>query len=517
MKVYRSRGDFFPLLTYSLQPTADKKCQKTLRDLDASRKRTQMSKRQKIIQSLFYINSPDEDERRRGAILVAVCLILLVAVTAIFFTVNQDPIFVNKKLGMMLVTGGFVTYAIGALIARTGHVDQAGVITSVAISLLTLLGALATGGPTLYLGFCIVTPLLVGLVSKKIFILPITSLNILGVLLLSIFMDAPQASHPEPSLVGILICLNISTGLLAWAYSAINGKAFRLIMASQLALSRSRDREEEARKAAEEANRIKSAFLANMSHELRTPLNAIIGYSEMTIDDIFDPTVVVDPMEIGEDVKLINQAGKHLLVLINDVLDLSKIESGRMDVDAQTFELGDLIHYIEETMDPLIQKNLNRLVLEVHLPLSLQMYTDETRVRQILLNFMSNAAKFTEEGTITLGAQAVVDERGVECVEFLVQDEGIGMSEEVMARLFEDFVQASVTTTRRYGGTGLGLSLSRKLTYLLGGLVHVESAPGEGSCFSVILPITWHQSLSRGLNEDDEASDSNKDRSSELK
>ena len=469
-----------------------------------------------IIREILYINTQDEDEERRGAILVAISLVLMVAVIFLLVIIHTDPVFKDRQLGTAFAAAAFTSYLTGALISRRGFVDFAGVFISLAISTLTFFSSFATGGITLYMGFCIVSPLIVGLVSRTAYIVPIAIYNTIGVLIFGLFMDTPQAPNLEASLIGVILCLNLSTSLLGWAYSGTNGRAFRAIIASQAALAESMVREEKARKAAEEANKIKSAFLANMSHELRTPLNAIIGYSEMTVDDIFDPEMEVDPMQVGEDVRLINQAGKHLLVLINDVLDLSKIESGRMDVDAQTFELGDLIHYIEETTAPLIQKNQNTLVLNVNLPLSLPLFTDETRVRQILLNFMSNAAKFTEEGCITLSAAAVNDERGIECVEFCVQDEGIGMTEAVLEKLFNDFVQASVTTSRRYGGTGLGLSLSRKLTYLLGGLVHVDSSPGQGSCFSVTLPITWDQSLSRGLNEDDEAKDSNKDLSSDV-
>lgn len=234
--------------------------------------------------------------------------------------------------------------------------------------------------------------------------------------------------------------------------------------------------------AAEAANQAKSSFLANMSHELRTPLNAIIGYSEMLQEDAED---------LGEegfvtDLKKINSAGKHLLALINDILDISKIEAGKMDIYLETFSVPDLIREVTDTIAPLIDKNHNTLKVEAGLTLG-YMHADLTKVRQALFNLLSNASKFTEKGTIRL--EAYRDEAGQQpWIVFKVIDSGIGMTEEQTAKLFTAFTQADASTTRKYGGTGLGLAISKRFCQMMGGDIFVESAFGQGSTFTVRLP-----------------------------
>jgi signal transduction histidine kinase/DNA-binding response OmpR family regulator len=239
-------------------------------------------------------------------------------------------------------------------------------------------------------------------------------------------------------------------------------------------------RAEEAR--AEAANRAKSSFLANMSHELRTPLNAIIGYSEILADEATDGGYG----NLLPDLERITSASKHLLSLINDILDVSKIEAGRMEAFLEIFEIRPMIDDVASVVAPLLSKNANRLVLEVDDDLG-TMRSDVTKMRQCLLNLLGNAGKFTEHGTVTLGAHALRHE-DVELVEFSVSDTGIGMSPEQLDALFRPFTQADSSTTRRYGGTGLGLALTKSFTELLGGEVRVESEPGVGSRFSLRLP-----------------------------
>jgi GAF domain-containing protein/CheY-like chemotaxis protein len=232
----------------------------------------------------------------------------------------------------------------------------------------------------------------------------------------------------------------------------------------------------------EVADRHKSEFLANMSHELRTPLNAIIGYSEMLQEDAAD----LGAEQFTDDLKKINAAGRHLLELINAVLDLSKIEAGKMELYLESFDVATLIRDIAAVIQPLAAKNANRL--EVRCPDTTgTMRADLTKVRQALFNLLSNACKFTERGTISL-AVAREARDGQDWMVFSVSDTGIGMTPEQIARLFEAFSQADAATTRRFGGTGLGLALSRRLCRMMGGDVTVESEADRGSTFTIRLP-----------------------------
>ena len=237
---------------------------------------------------------------------------------------------------------------------------------------------------------------------------------------------------------------------------------------------------------AEAANHAKSLFLANMSHELRTPLSAIIGYAEMLVEEVEDGA---GPDEVVRDIRKVETNARHLLGLINDVLDLSKVESGKMETYAETFDVADMVNDIAATAETLVRTKENRL--DVVLPDDLgSMHSDITRIRQVLLNLLSNAAKFTEKGLITLSAvrQAGVD--GSDWVTFAVADTGLGMSEEQVAKLFQRFQQADASTTRKFGGTGLGLSLTKAFGELLGGEVGVRSVPGEGSTFFMRVPAS---------------------------
>ncbi|TDI47421.1 MAG: response regulator [Acidobacteria bacterium] len=233
--------------------------------------------------------------------------------------------------------------------------------------------------------------------------------------------------------------------------------------------------------AAEQANHAKSSFLANMSHELRTPLNAILGYSEMLREEAEDE----GHDDFVPDLNKIHSAGTHLLGLINDVLDLSKIEAGKMELYLENVELRQLVDDVAATIKPLIQKNGN--TIEVVCPAGESSHTDITKVRQVLLNLLSNASKFTKKGKVTLTASCETKD-GTDWISLAVKDSGIGMSDEQMARLFQAFQQADASTTRKYGGTGLGLAISRKFCQMMGGDITVTSKPGHGSCFTMRLP-----------------------------
>jgi signal transduction histidine kinase/CheY-like chemotaxis protein len=237
-----------------------------------------------------------------------------------------------------------------------------------------------------------------------------------------------------------------------------------------------------AKDQAEQANRTKSSFLANMSHELRTPLNAIIGYSEMLQEEAED-----DGNESAvADLKKIHSAGKHLLSLINDILDLSKIESGKMELFLEDFDPKALIEEVKSTIYPLIEKNGNVLVV-TYPPDLAAMHADVTRLRQILFNMLSNASKFTEKGTVTLEVE-IEKLGGFDFMVFRIKDTGIGMTEEQIGKLFKAFTQADASTSRKYGGTGLGLVISRRFCQMMGGDCKVTSVYGQGSTFTVTIP-----------------------------
>jgi signal transduction histidine kinase/CheY-like chemotaxis protein/HAMP domain-containing protein len=237
-----------------------------------------------------------------------------------------------------------------------------------------------------------------------------------------------------------------------------------------------------ARDAANEANRTKSSFLANMSHELRTPLNSIIGVTEMLQEDARD----LKREDQIEPLDRVARAARHLLALINDILDLSKIEAGRMELHLESFPVAPVIHDVVNTIETLAARNANRIVVDCGPEVGM-MHSDQMRIRQTVLNLVSNANKFTKDGTITISVRRQ-QEAGGEWIAIAVADSGIGMTPEQMGKLFQEFSQADSSTTRQYGGTGLGLAISKRFCQMMGGDIVVESTPGRGSTFTVRLP-----------------------------
>lgn len=291
--------------------------------------------------------------------------------------------------------------------------------------------------------------------------------------------DAP-ALPTAASIVGIFLTSSVFA-----LHSYLQSKRFvqnrKLLQAQNVKLEEQSALLAQAKEQADAANRSKSLFLANMSHELRTPLNAIIGYSELLVEEAQDD----GNDDAIPDLQKIHGAGKHLLGLINEVLDLSKIEAGKMELHLEGVELRPVLDEVMDTVRPLADKRGNRLVLEADAPGA--MHTDVTKLRQMLFNLLGNAAKFTEQGDIRLRARRERDDAR-EWLVFEVEDTGIGMTPEQQAGLFQPFSQADASTTRKYGGTGLGLALSRHFARMLGGDIDMHSALGEGTTFTIRIP-----------------------------
>ncbi len=307
-----------------------------------------------------------------------------------------------------------------------------------------------------------------------------------------VFAMVPQvvyhAFFPEGGGAGIAFLLTVfiiamsSTSLTLHASAVERIELTRKLETANEDTERQREEAVEARDRALAASRAKSTFLANMSHELRTPLNAVIGYAELVQEEVEEAGLDQCVDDLGK----IMASSKHLLGLINDVLDVAKIEAGKVELLLEELDVGELTRSVAAAVEPLVKRNGN--VFEHHTPDDVAtVVSDSTRLRQILFNLLSNAAKFTKDGRVSLVAKKVSLD-GRDGVEFVVSDDGIGMTAEQQEHVFESFRQADATTTREYGGTGLGLTITKHFVELLGGTITVSSQPGEGSEFVVRVP-----------------------------
>ena len=376
----------------------------------------------------------------------------------------------------------------------TSNLHLSALISVELLAFTSLFGAYYYGGVSSPFLPWLIISLLLGffyLSERPILVVGLFTLNILGFCSAFLQWGFPElVPLQQLSKVGWISILS-ATIYMSWMAIYY---ANMIAMRSDLEREAERHREtairlREAKEMADVANRSKSIFLAKMSHELRTPLNAVIGFSEILLEG-----VELDGKNRHKklDLERINAAGKHLLSLVTDVLDLSKIESNFIELKIEKFDLNEMVREVVANVQPMVAENGNKLVVKCANDLGIVL-TDQTKLRQAALNLMSNAAKFTQEGLITLSVQRRKSQAG-DWIEIQVQDSGIGIAQSDMGRLFQNFSQANRGTSTKYGGTGLGLALSQKLCALMGGGISATSELGHGSCFSIRV-LAWMSEL----------------------
>jgi signal transduction histidine kinase len=382
----------------------------------------------------------------------------------------------------------------------TANLQLSALISVELLAFTSLFGAYYYGGVSSPFLPWLIISLLLGffyLSERPILVVGLFTVNIFGFCSAYLQWGFPElVPQQQLSTVGWISILS-ATIYMSWMAIYY---ANMIAMRSELEREAERHREtairlHEAKDMADRANRAKSIFLAKMSHELRTPLNAVIGFSEILLEGV-DRDGKNNHKKL--DLERINSAGKHLLSLVTDVLDLSKIESNFVELKIEEFDLNEMVEEVIANVQPIVAEKGNKLVVKCRPNLGI-VSTDQTKLRQAALNLMSNAAKFTQEGTITLSVQRRKSQAG-DWIEIQVQDSGIGIAQSDIGRLFQNFGQANRTTSSKYGGTGLGLALSQKLCALMGGGISASSELGQGSCFTIRV-LAW-MSKQQSIDED---------------